>query len=827
MANAFGRGLIKIKDIGTYEPLKKLYVKNGPAWQDAKTAWVKQNGEWIQVYPTPKAEIVFDPPTLNFTAPNGYESAVQYVNITNTGTENLIIEDFTTSYTVAGKFVTFFDLTEIGGQIPTTIAPGETKRLGIAIDAGSGASFIQQETVTVSETTTSKTVNVLNPLKEVTVDYLVVAGGGGSGVTMYGWASNYRHANGGGAGGVISGAKRIIKRGETIPIKVGQGGAAATGGYNSNGSPGGNSSFGSAVAIGGGGGFGGSNDYAGNGSSGQGGPGGSGGGGSIGGLGTTGQGNPGSKSAGGGAGGGGFYVDTVTGFPGIASKITGTKTFYGGGGAGYGGKGGIGGGGDSGKSGAPNTGGGGGGPGGAGGSGVIIVKYDYDKQLGEGGTVTSYTSDDGVTHWVHTYTKDGTFTYREVIDTITVPVVEKTSKVTSQLVMTNAGELGSSDSTIRIKTNIGAFGTKYVNYTIFGEVTAPFATAIVDTPSFTISYARYAIQQTRQNIIITNTGNGSLIIPSITSLSDKFNILDYPTAIAPGQSGVLVIETRIDDIVPPGTYTSDITIYSNSTTGLVHIAATLIVKFPAGSVTYNLPGEQVFTVPDDVWRLSELRVVGGGGGGGTGARITGTNAGGGGGGSAGAIMSTANVEVRPGQVITFKVGDGGLGGEPPTDPAKDVPVGISGSSGFPTTIPYASLSASGGHGGGGSVGAQGGTGADGTPNPVITSPALVPRGYGRPWSDHMANYAVWIDYGVNNSFIAYRVFVPPLTGNYTFGFSCDNYGTLAINGVTVLGTSDFSSGGIYGATRYTATLSAGAAYVMTFYGAGELLQVTH
>ena len=124
MTNAFGRGLIKLSDEGTFKAVKKLYVKKGADWRDAKTAWIKQNGSWIQVYPTPRGQITFDPPTLDFEATNGYESPTKYVSITNTGDENVIIEDFSVSYTASGKFVTFFDLAELGGQIPATIAPG-------------------------------------------------------------------------------------------------------------------------------------------------------------------------------------------------------------------------------------------------------------------------------------------------------------------------------------------------------------------------------------------------------------------------------------------------------------------------------------------------------------------------------------------------------------------------------------------------------------------------------------------------------------------------------------------------------------------------------
>ena len=674
MANVLGRGVITIGDEGKYKAVKKLYVKKGPEWQDAKTAWVKQNGEWIQVYPTPRAEITFDPPTLNFEAANGYESPTQFVNITNNGTENLVIEDFTTSYTAPGKFVTFFDLSELGGQIPVTIAPGETKRLGIAIDAGSGASFVKQDVVVMVDTPTLKTVNILCPLASIDVDYLVAAGGGGGGGGKYAGSSStfygqgyYLGQAGGGAGGVVVGYKRSVKRGETVQIKVGQGGAGgpayrqAVPLERTVGANGGNSSFGDIVAIGGGGGGSGSTGW------GNGQPGGSGGGavkGSTVGTGTSGQGFSGSPAAsvrigipnafqsfafggesGGGGGAGGASIGSAGG-PGRASTITGTRQYYGGGGgSGTGpwgnappgpGVGGVGGGGNGGVPGAANTGGGGGGgliglivyplyssiqfyPGGNGGSGVVIIKYEYDVQLGQGGTVTTYTTDDGVKHWVHTFTQDGAFTYREVFETKTISVIEKVGTTVQQLVQTNTGQLGSSESTIRIKTNVGAFGTQYTNYTIFGEVTPPYAEIdIFPGGGADFDYFRYNPRQTRQEFRITNIGTGSLILTDVSVVGQYFNIVSYPDAIAPKEYGIVLVESRVDDNVPPGVYTDTLTIKSNNVNGDINAPLTLDVMFPEGNVRISSAGVGKWVVPEGVYRLSEVRVIGAGGGGGQG-----------------------------------------------------------------------------------------------------------------------------------------------------------------------------------------------------------------
>ena len=270
------------------------------------------------------------------------------------------------------------------------------------------------------------------------VNYIVVAGGGAGGT--YSFSS----AGGGGAGGYLAGTATLAP-GTNYTITVGSGGTA---GYFT-GTKGANSSAFSVTAIGGG--------YGAYGPSYSVGSGGSGGGGAADanyGSGTSGQGNAGGAGrgdpfAGGGGGGAGAQGGSASGTGGaggigVQSSITGTATYYAGGGGGggsnesggqggvlpgaggsggggYGGYGGPDGGGavaTSGVAGTPNTGGGGGGAarvgqyggtgGGNGGSGVVIVSYAYPTQRGTGGTVTSYSSG-GSTYWVHTFTSSGTF----------------------------------------------------------------------------------------------------------------------------------------------------------------------------------------------------------------------------------------------------------------------------------------------------------------------------------------------------------------------------------------------------------------------------------
>ena len=245
-------------------------------------------------------------------------------------------------------------------------------------------------------------------------EVLLVAGGGGGGS-----AGGNGTGGGGGAGGVLP-ESIFVTVGQSYSVTVGAGGASATAGTNS--------SIVNKTAIGGG--YGGTSltsttsIVGGNGGSGGGGA----GGGSLsaaaraGGSGTSGQGNAGGlglttnapAGGGGGAGAVGGSGSNTSGGAGLSSSITGTATFYGGGGAGgtagiLPGVGGVGGGGNVGVAGTANTGGGGGGSnpsssGAAGGSGVVIISY-FGAQRGTGGTVTSAGG-----YTIHSFLSSGTFT---------------------------------------------------------------------------------------------------------------------------------------------------------------------------------------------------------------------------------------------------------------------------------------------------------------------------------------------------------------------------------------------------------------------------------
>jgi len=241
-------------------------------------------------------------------------------------------------------------------------------------------------------------------LASANIEYLVVAGGGGGG------DSTNATTGGGGAGGLLSSSLASVVSGSSFTVTIGAAGAIDnTGGDSSIAG----TTISTITALGGGQG---SGEYlnvepAGNGGSGGGG----GNGGSAGGSGTVGQGNDGGDSLYGGRGAGGGGAGAAgsnspsdsggNGGDGLQSNITGTATYYAGGGGGAGssgagvaGTGGQGGGGNgeyrntgNATAGTANTGGGGGGAFTAGatsgGSGVAIFAYPSASINGAGGIV--------------------------------------------------------------------------------------------------------------------------------------------------------------------------------------------------------------------------------------------------------------------------------------------------------------------------------------------------------------------------------------------------------------------------------------------------------
>jgi hypothetical protein len=308
----------------------------------------------------------------------------------------------------------------MGGSFPTNnFASGSTFSL-YGIQVGDKAQKAQGGNIVTSDGTyvyhTFTSSGAFIPSQALTVDYLVVAGGGGAG----GSALDGNGSGGGGAGGLRStvtatGGGGSLESALSLTAKsysviVGAGGTGGLAAGSTKGSSGNNSIFGTITSTGGGGGAGsssGQNTAL---------TGGSGGGGSPyitapnGAAGTANQGyaggnpiNSGSYGAGGGGGAGAVGANAGgtggNGGNGVAVSISGSSVTYAGGGGGgvYGnftsGTGGTGGGGNAGagngtnagNAGTANTGGGGGGgstfntgvgaAGGNGGSGIVIIRY--------------------------------------------------------------------------------------------------------------------------------------------------------------------------------------------------------------------------------------------------------------------------------------------------------------------------------------------------------------------------------------------------------------------------------------------------------------------
>lgn len=326
---------------------------------------------------------------------NRFVATYHFQNYANTVTNKTVLYRLSTSATGVSAGVNLWRSTAAINSIQIlsdvgsggTFASGNTFTL-YGIGAGSPKAFGGDE-VRTDGTYWYHIFNssgVFAPMKNLSCDYLVVAGGGAGNRNP----NDSRRGGGGGAGGFltsIGGSPLSLSNGTNYTVTVGAGGAGNTTGNAGNGS---DSVFASITSTGGGGG----GDTNGQ-------NGGSGGGASDGngGTGSSGQGNNGgtnnSTSSGGGGGGAGaagsngvFATNSGNGGNGLSSSITGTSvTYAGGGGGGFNGTGGTGGGGAGGTSpvaGTANTGGGGGGngtisstkfAGGNGGSGIVVVRY--------------------------------------------------------------------------------------------------------------------------------------------------------------------------------------------------------------------------------------------------------------------------------------------------------------------------------------------------------------------------------------------------------------------------------------------------------------------
>ena len=314
------------------------------------------------------------------------------------------------------------------------------------------------------------------PAEKGNIQYALIAGGAGVGGN-----NNSYYGGGGGAGGFLSSSLSNIESGSTITVTIGAG--STYGNPSSNGSDStlvstAGTSFSTATAVGGGGAYYTANDGK---------DGGSGGGGSgndnaqAGGSGTAGQGNdggshsaPGGSGAGAGSGGGGAGgpgqdrpsngVGGNGGLP-LGSKITGTLTYYaGGGGAGYGWSGfwspvAVGTYGTNFEGGA-NSGGGGSYHNSitdSGDSGIAILRYPSSSIGAFGGTELKSVSGERI----HKFTSSGTLV---VGDNTTTPPLDNhyPSTVTKPSIFINPRALGT-DGTFDTIPDYGSVGRDFHN----------------------------------------------------------------------------------------------------------------------------------------------------------------------------------------------------------------------------------------------------------------------------------------------------------------------------------------------------------------------------
>jgi hypothetical protein len=616
------------------------------------------------------------------------------------------------------------------------------------------------------------------PAGVTAVEVLVVAGGGGGASNLY--------QGGGGAGGLIYRSSYSVTSGSSYTVTVGSGGAV-----NNNGA---NSVFDTLIAIGGGravngaagatGGSGGGGAYSGNNTNGF-----------SGGAGTPGQGNAGGQGGftpgfgwGGGGGGAGqrgadARANSTSRTPGSGGNglnfsITGTPTWYAGGGGGHidsngfmaiGGLGGGGRGSDNraigasntnGTAGTPNT-GGGGGWNAAGGSGIVIISYSVIDNSDPRGIIyyntdvkdlevyennySSWTAQDPTRnfagHNLYRYSQDmsNAVWLKDQTTVSTNTTIAPDGTLTADSVFESANNTFHRILTATPGNVFTAIGNRIYTFSVYvkrlgGERHIFFMTQ----NGINGIYAHYDMTL---NIVHQSgsSGNGSLVNASITPENNDWYRLSITGIV--NTSTVEVFNQIYYEATPRTGFSNDT--YQGITTAGFAVwnwqveeqslagppVRTLDVSSPVPTSlggyrthTYTTIGTSGFTAA--CTGLVEVLVVGGGGGGGA------NHAGGGG---AGGLIYSSSYNVISGKQYTVTVGGGGA--TPPSSASASATNG--GDSIFATLI------AAGGGGGGNrndtaniapgrSGGSGGGGGGAQTSFPLCYEPGASISGQGNP-----------------------------------------------------------------------------------------------
>lgn len=163
MANSLGYGLVKIKNSsGVWSPLKGLNVKTGSAWAPCKFAYIKVDGVWTQVYPTPAGVATVSPTSLTFSDVYTTKTGTaQTITVTNTGTEVLSITGVTanntTNFTISTSFSTTVNVNPFASTSFTINVTGAT----VGTSTGSAVFATSTGSLGTSSFTVPVTVNTI------------------------------------------------------------------------------------------------------------------------------------------------------------------------------------------------------------------------------------------------------------------------------------------------------------------------------------------------------------------------------------------------------------------------------------------------------------------------------------------------------------------------------------------------------------------------------------------------------------------------------------------------------------------------------------------